>query len=221
MTAAAFATALAGPLLGDGLRCDDPTFHVTGSDAATRERTCSVSGEARLKLATCGVEVNRPIRIELKDRVSGEISDCLGTYHCGEDLLELLTPDAMRAARANDGAFGAVSDTAFWESVIAHELTHAAYDRVHCPFPSCVATSEYAAYAMQVWTLPKKDRTMFGNGIELNTKPTRDAISAMIWYLAPDRFAVIAWQHFQARPSPCGYMQSIMDGGFFFDRERI
>lgn len=74
---------------------------------------------------------------------------------------------------------------------------------------------------MQVWSLPEAERDLFGVGTELRTKPTRDAISAVMLYMSPDHFALLAWLHFQARPDPCRYMQNVMDGNTFFDREPL
>lgn len=126
----------------------------------------------------------------------------------------------MKTARDNDGAFSRISDHALWDSVIAHELTHAAYQRVNCPFPSCIATSEYAAFAMQVRSLPSEELERFGRSEPPKTKPTRDAISATMYLMAPDLFAELAWRHFDSRPDQCTYMEWIMTGNIFFDRER-
>jgi hypothetical protein len=201
------------------LDCDDPHFRVTGDDPAVLERTCRVAAQARKKLATCSVLVDRPIEFTVRDRVEGETQDCLALYRCGEDKIEILSPSAMSEMRDRDSPFAPIPDTEFWDSIIAHELTHAAYDRVPCPFSSCTATAEYASYAMQVWSMPNKEQQIFGRDSQLRIKPTRDAISAIILALAPDRFALISWRHFEARPDPCGYMQTIMEGDLYFDRE--
>lgn len=211
----------ATPLFAGVQQCDDPLFQVSGADTNAVERTCKVAARARAKLATCGVTLNRPIEFQLRDRVEGAYGDCLGLYHCGEDRIEILAPSAMSLAREDESAFAAVSDSAYWESVIVHELTHAAYDAVTCPFSTCVATTEYASYAMQVWSLPDDEKVRFGEGITLRTKPTRDAISAVMLFMSPNHFALLSWLHFQSRPEPCAYMQHIMEGQIFFDREPL
>ena len=217
----AWCVVLTSPLVAETLQCRDPIFRVTGDDPIVLERTCHVAALGRSKLAACNVLLNRPIEIRVLERIKPASGECLGIYHCGEDTIDVLSPSAMSSAREPESAFAAISDDVYWESVIVHELTHAAYDVVPCPFSDCVATSEYVSYAMQVWTLPEAERPHFGKGIELRTKPTWDAISPLILFMAPNRFAVLSWLHFQARPDPCSYMQSIMDGNMYFDREPL
>ena len=161
-----------------------------------------------------------PLEIMVVDSIDIVSGTCLGVYHCGEEQIEILSPTAMAAARAKKGAFAGVSDEALWESVLAHELTHAAYQRVDCPFQSCIATDEYAGHVMQVRSLPPDELERFGEKVELRRAPDRDAISAILYFVAPERFAKYAWLHFQSRPDPCVYMQRIMEGEVYFDRER-
>ena len=195
-------------------------FLVKATSADLAERTCQSAANARGSLSSCGVHLDEPLSISVVEKIEGIGGSCLGLYHCGEGRIEILAPLAMSAARDRDGAFSRISDQALWESVIAHELTHAAYQKVTCPFSSCVATSEYAAFAMQLRSLPPIELERFGEGNAIEVKPSRDAISATMYFMAPNRFAELTWQHFTARPDPCTYMGWIMTGDIFFDRER-
>lgn len=210
---------IALPIVAGTMDCQDTGVSVTGPDNEVIAHTCQAVTRAQDRLAQCGIALTRPIEIHVLDRVRGTIGDCLALYHCGEDRIDILHPSAMRIARETSSAFAPVSDGAYWDSVIVHEVTHAAFESVRCPFSSCVATSEYASYAMQVWLMPEAEQTLFGSNIDLQTKPTRDAISAMMYYMSPNRFALMAWLHFQAQPDPCAYMQAIMNGEVFFDLE--
>jgi hypothetical protein len=209
------------PAAAEFRRCENPLFSVETDDPALAERTCRSAETARARLLSCGIAIETPVDIDVVGEVTGAFGACLGLYHCGENRFEILDPAAMALAREADSAFAGVSDDAFWESVLVHELTHAAYDRVTCPFSSCVATSEFAAYAMQVLSLPPEDQARFGETVTLSTEPSSAAISEMIYFMAPDKFAKIAWLHFKAQPDPCGYLERIMDGEIFFDREAL
>lgn len=201
-------------------RCDDELFLVEATNSDLAHRTCRSATKAREYLSSCGVYLNEPLSISVVETIEGVTGSCLGLYHCGEGRIEVLSPQAMSAVRASDGAFSRISDHALWDSVIVHELTHAAYERVTCPFPSCIATSEYAAFAMQLRSLPLIELERFGKTDDSETKPSHDAISAMMYFMAPDRFAELTWLHFNTRPDPCTYMEWIMLGNIFFDRER-
>lgn len=214
--------ALPGPLsAAEPLLCPDPLFRVSAETNALAQRTCDAATRSHAILQSCGVVLETPVDIEVAPSIEGQIGPCLGIYHCGEDRIEMLTPDAMIRMRESDSAFANVSDDAYWESVLVHELTHAAYDSVKCPFSTCVATSEYASYAMQVYSLPEEEQLRFGETIALRGDVDRSAISVMMYFMSPDHFAKYAWLHFSARPDPCGYLKLIMDGKVFFDREPL
>ena len=215
----AIALCVAGQLEADAFTCAGSVFEVSGSDAATRARACNAAAEAHAQLASCGVVIDWPVKIFIVERIENQPPTCLGLYHCGNERIEILSPTAMSAVRSEQGVFALVSDTSFWNSILAHELTHAAFDKVDCPISSCIATAEYAAFAMQVYTLPKDQQALFGVNFSLMGDPSWEAISPIFLFLSPDHFAMNAWLHFQNRDAPCDFMQLIMDGEIFFDRE--
>ncbi|MDJ0638178.1 MAG: hypothetical protein QNJ20_05035 [Paracoccaceae bacterium] len=214
LTTASFAFA-------EPLQCADPLFRVEAETPDLIARTCESAAAGRRELLSCGITLDTPIEITVVDEIEGTLNPCLGVYHCGENQITLLSPKAMARARLPDSAFAGVSELPFWNSVMVHELTHAAYDKVKCPFSSCVASSEYAAYAMQVRSLPPEEQERFGKEVTLKSKPSSAGFSAMIYFMAPDRFAKSAWLHFQSRPDPCGYLSFIMNGDIFFDMEPL
>lgn len=219
---AILALLLAPPVGAEETRlCPDPFFRVTAADTELADRTCRSAAAARDSLESCGVALTEPLEIHVVGSINGSLGPCLGVYHCGEQEIEVLSPEALSTAREMDGAFRGISDAAYWDSILVHELTHAAYDVVTCPFSSCIATSEYASYAMQIRSLPAEEQARFGEGIELRTNSNLGAISAMMYFMAPDRFAKYAWQHFSSVAEPCAYMSLIMDGKVFFDMEPL
>ncbi|NNE81467.1 MAG: hypothetical protein HKN18_14465 [Silicimonas sp.] len=212
---------VAGQLAAEPFTCADPMFEVDGGDVATQTRVCTAASDARKSLKQCGVSLDRNIEIEIVKAFDAQYNACLGLYHCGEDRIEILAPAELSAARDRDGPFELISDDAYWDSILAHELTHAAYDTIECPFSNCIVTSEYASYAMQVFSMPEDQRDLFGQTVTLRSKPSYDAITEVMLFLAPGHFAKIAWLHFQDREQPCGYMRMVMEGQIFFDREPL
>lgn len=146
---------------------------------------------------------------------------CVGIFHCGEALISLLPPDLMAKHRAADSAFANVPDEPYFDGVVVHELTHAAYDKVECPFKDCLATTEYAAYAMQIRSLPPDARESFEATSAFDQRVSRDELSAIYYAFSADRFAQKAWLHFTQRDDGCELMKQIMDGAIFYDRERF
>lgn len=214
---AAGAMALSSAPLAAPRSCPDPIFTVRADDAALVARTCTAAEAARKSLASCGVILDRPIEIEVMDVLDEAMVDCLGLYRCGADLVMVLTPAALSETRDRDGSFAPLSDAALWDSVIVHELTHAAYDGTACPFETCAVTAEYAGYAMQIRALPPSERALIARSLPPG-EALADPISAATLFLSPDWFSQAVWRDFQTRDDPCGFMRSIMAGEVFFER---
>ena len=197
--------------------CPDPRITVPAEDSALADRICDSAAAALERLASCNVTLTRPIEIGLSETL-GE--HCVGIYHCGEDRIELLAPDRLAEVSEGDGFFQDIPVDRYWDSLVVHELAHAAYDEVPCPFGICLATSEYVARAMQIYSLSPEDRAAFEAAAESDgAKVSWDAINAVMALLAPLQFAADAWAHFNQRPDPCGHMALIMQGSIIFDRE--
>lgn len=208
--------AWAGPAAPDTLTCPDPTFTVTADDPAVATRACTAASHAQSTLGACGFTIDRPVAIAIKDKLSTE--NCLGIYHCGEDLIETLTPSAL-SRHIEDGPFAALDRDTYWQSVIVHEIAHAAYDKVKCPFSACVGTAEYFAYTTQIAFLPEAEQRIFERVTAVEGEVSRDRFSGVVAMMAPDRFAGLAWAHLNQRPDRCDYLRLIMEGRIFFDSE--
>ena len=195
--------------------CPDDRFIVDNADVYA-DRICRVAAEAVDDLAACNLPLDRPITITL----SRELEDnCVGTYHCSEDLIELSHPDVLAAIIDKSALFSALDVMTYFDSILYHELVHAAFDTVYCPFDACPATAEYLAYALQIRALSPEDRARIGLGEIPEERISREAINAIMVYWAPDRFALKAWTHLMQRPDPCAYVGLIGQGDIRFDFE--
>lgn len=212
------AVALAATPAATFTRCAGGLATVEGPDAAAEARICRVVERAVPELAACGLEVPANPRITLHDRL---VPGCLGAYHCGDGRIDLLTRARFDDAVSNAGAFAAVDPDAHYDSVVVHELTHAALGEMPCPFEACIVTQEYLAFAMQVRSLPETERRRFEAASKVDWPvSTRDFGSMLLW-MAPQLFSDAVWQHFSGRPDPCGYARALATGEILLDRERL
>ena len=211
---ALWAVAAAAP--ADPRPCPGTGITVDAARPELAARVCAVAAETAERLARCGMPLGGPVEIRVVGALPGQ---CRGLYHCGERRIELLAPDALAAARHPDSPFAAIPTPAYFESLVAHELAHAAHDGVPCPFGSCEVTGEYVAYTTQIAALPDAARAAFLAAA--GGKPARRAdLSLVLLKLAPGRFAATAARHLAARPDPCAYLAAIGRGEIVLDRER-
>ncbi len=212
--------AIVAPTLacGEPLTCHHEQFVVVGADDAFGPKLCSVAEAAVAELATCNLQIGRTIQIEV---VPGLPPVCVGEYHCGDDRILVLSPSLLANARDSDNRFSELPDEAYFQSIVLHELVHAALDGMPCPFDSCPVTQEYVAYAMQVRGLSDEDRSAFLSDRDLSMEVPPDAINLAILSMAPDVFAARAYVHFIQQPDPCGYIGRIASGEILLDYEQF
>lgn len=203
------------PVLAEPVACPGGDV-LTVSAEEDHALICDIAGRASRDLASCHLTVPEPVTIA----VIPELSDhCLGLYHCGQNLIEILAPEAY-AAMQEDGetrAFAGLSPEALFDSVIRHELAHAALDTMPCPFEACPVGQEYVGYTMQIMFLPDEDRAIF-EAMNAQDRPvTPDMFNPIMLMMAPDNFAGRAWHDLRTRPDPCGYIRQIAEGETLLD----
>lgn len=192
---------------------------VNAARAQDAQRVCAAVTLANQTFESCNIPpITRPLRIDLVETLK---ANCFGQYHCGEDWIELLSPDAMQAQRLPESVYADLPNDAFFQSVAVHELTHAAISEVPCPFEDCLVANEYLAYVMQIMSLPPKARLQFLKGADLDRKISRDELNPIIYFMAPDLFARKSWLHFTQREDPCGFVGQIVEGTVLLDYERF
>jgi hypothetical protein len=221
-TVAAIATVLASPALPQGVACPDGTAFVEGA-GQNAPVICQIVETAARQLDQCG-GLSLPDRIEIA--INPDLGlNCVGLYHCGENRIELLPPDSYidGTDMSATGTFSSIAPNAYFESVIRHELAHAALDRImDCPFEHCLVGQEYVAYTLQIAFLPAPERDAFIAALpEIDRPISRDALTPIILMMAPGHFAQQAWLHFSERPAPCGFLGQVARCEVLLDHEHF
>ena len=186
-------------------------------DPAMAHQICGAAQQASDLLGRCDIQAPASLTITA---VGETVPGCIGVYHCGEHRIEVLTPEAIEEVRRPDALFAHIPADRYFDSVVVHEIVHALYDDSPCPFATCVASSEYLAYALQIDSLRLEDRGPITAQAPLDKTISRDTISPMILFMAPDKFALLSWAHLHQRENRCAWLRGVLDGSILFDRER-
>ncbi len=217
--ALSLALAASAPLWAQDVTC--PGGGVTIQGAPERATAiCEATAIATDQLASCNLYVPDQITIEVTQSLPG---NCYGLYHCEEDLIQLLPVSAYETyLDANPASpFGHLSPQVFFDSILRHELAHAAMNRTPCPFDGCPASQEFVAYTMQIYFLPDADRTRFETRLGEAGAPdrpiTRDSLNAMILMMAPEIFIENAYRYFARLEEPCALIGEIARGDVLLD----
>lgn len=209
------------PSWADITSCGVPNVNVTfgQSDTEAKASVCDAVQKAVTLFDACGLPaLNRPIDITVVD----ELSDgCVALYHCGENLIELLSAPMMEEKRDPDSAFRHLSSTDYRQSVVVHELAHAATDGLPCPLVTCITADEYIAYALQIMSLDPEARLVFESQFTFERRVSVDELSAVMLFMAPHLFSQKVWAHLAERDDQCGYIGQLMDRSILLDRDRF
>jgi len=210
-------TLLALPAHGETRVCEAANVTVTHQQEAHAELTCSAVQKATALFNDCSIPAfSNPIRVDV---VEDLIADCLGVYHCGKDFIEVLSPTVIQDRGEPDGVFAHLSPDSYFQSLVVHELAHAATDGLPCPVESCLTGVEYIAYAMQVMSLSPEEQMVFEENLEMDRLISSDELNPIVLLMAPDLFAQNVWAHFLQRDDSCGFIGQLVNSDFFFDHE--
>lgn len=204
---------LAQTLCGNGL------VTVESARAEVAAQVCTASDRALAVFADCGIDVSREVTIRVEDEVLG---DCLGIFHCGKSLIEVLKPKALARMIDQGGLYAHIPTADFFESVVIHEMVHAIYDGAPCDAEptECFVTSEYLAYAVQLHSIPARYHDAWAETFDRDAPVSPKIIGLGTLMLDTDNFALGAWAHFRQREDTCRWIAGILDGQNVFRRPR-
>ena len=207
------------PLWAETLTCENSLVSVISEQTRDAEMVCEAVGLATVVFDQFNVPALLfPLRIQVVEEMN---DGCVALYHCGEDRIEVLEPPLMETRRDPDGAFMFLPINEYFRSVVVHELAHAASDGAPCPFGTWVVRDEYVAYAMQVMSLTSDAQLEFAAIAEMERPISRDELSSVMLFIAPNLFAQKVWTHLTQRDDPRGFIGQLSEGKVILDRERF
>ncbi|NNE79442.1 MAG: hypothetical protein HKN18_04135 [Silicimonas sp.] len=210
---------LASPAPSETRLCESSNVTVSFQLEEHAELVCDAVQKAKVLFENCSIpSLSMPIHIDV---VEDLIGDCLGVYHCGENLIEVLSPAVMQGRGEPDGVFAHLSAGSYFRSVLVHELAHAATDGMPCPIDVCYVGPEYIAYSMQVMSLSREDQVMFERSIDMDRLISVEELHPLVLFMAPDAFMQRVWAHFTQREASCAFIGQLINGEAIVDVETI
>ncbi len=212
-------TALAFPLWADTLSCAPHGISVNYHERSHAMLICEATEQAIALFDQCNVP-SLPDKLHI-DIVEDLQPGCVGQFHCGQDKIEVLPPEVMEERRDPDGPLRFLPTEEYFQSVVIHELAHAANDEMPCRFEACPVTAEYIAYAMQIMSLKRDARLALFRKSKADRPVSRYELSYMLLLMAPNLFATKVAGHLSQLDDPCAFIGQITAGDIVLDRERF
>jgi hypothetical protein len=149
--------------------------------------------EALARVAQCHLSLPEPVLITVADTLPDSIEGCVGYFECATNRIFLRTPDAIAGSRDPLSAFPILDPKVQFDSLVVHELAHAAFQQTGCTAAICPENHEYVGYAMQMWALPDQARTAIVDRFRKHEPIDARRLNMFIAAIAPDRYAAYVW----------------------------
>lgn len=212
LSAAILLIASISPLWAQDHSCDKGNAIVTGADPDLARHLCDVVDRAEEQLAQCHLVRKRPLTIKVVDRFAEDRPGCVGIFDCANDRIEILKPDSMLMTLEDNRRFSRLPIMSLFDSVVAHEMTHALVFQNYGEIGSNWAQNEYMAYAMQLAFLSLEDRALFMQGFTTDRPGSLAGVNILVMLMAPDAFAAQVWLHFSQKDNGCDFMGKLLSG---------
>lgn len=197
----------------DVRHCERQGISVTGADDLEYEAACSGAKTAISFLKSCNIDFEGPLDIRFEADMRDE---------CGADTYAMFTV-ADKSIRVNSyktchllfdqsKLAGRIPFDLFFKSVVAHETTHAAVDRIGSESAKRRIAHEYAASVVQYSMYdPAVVRKLAGDLIDTPHVALSD-FSDIVYGLSAEKFAVMAYTHFTGPDGGCKTLRDLVTG---------
>lgn len=207
--------ALSAPALGapELVFCDDGAISVHTVDPQRAPLTCEKTRQAQAYFETCGLPAIRDLRIEIIDEQSTLAPHCLGTYVCAEHTIRLLSPGAIAERSAGSATlYDHLEPIEAFDSLLVHELAHAALDQGGYSDRLNVNTHEYVAYAMQLALMPDDVRAAFLSRYPAGPDAGLAGVNPIVLLFSPGAYTSHVWAHFSDAGNGCAFVRDLLAG---------
>lgn len=197
--------------------CAQALVHVTAASAGEHELACSAAEDALRLLGRCNITVRRPLQIHIVSKVRHPLGgEIFGLFDPKTEKV-LVTQYANIPALVTGTPYAELPQSAFYKSLVVHEIVHGILHQNYQRKPSSRAAYEYPAYALQIASLPSSERDKFLlSSIDSRARGGNFLFSDSILLFDPFFFAARAYEHFSASTNACGHLQALLQGEVVF-----
>lgn len=199
------------PGLAKRLRCEGVPIEFAGNPAGEFEMVCAAARQAAHMLNQCGFETSSQIRIEIVENPGSLCgTPAYGTYDPSSSTVRIASLPACLALIPGGSAYLRLAPRLAYQSFVVHEMTHAFVSNLTRASPLSRVAHEYIAYVVQIKSMTADDRLRF-----LSKPSSKQAIdiwhlNELSYFLNPEQFAALAFQHFEQQSDGCEFLQRII-----------
>jgi hypothetical protein len=195
--------------------------HAPASIASAAEHdgrlACAAAEDALRLLGRCDIQARRPLRIHILPEVRHPFGGTVFGLFDPRTQVVLVSSSASIPALVADTPYARLPQTTFYKSLVVHEVVHAVLHQNYRQQPSTRAAYEYPAYALQIASMPAKERDeLLASLLDSRDRHGHLVFSDNILLFDPFFFAARAYEHLSASERGCPNLHALLQGNADF-----
>jgi len=196
---------------GDAI-CESANVTVTAPRLSLAHSVCDNVEETLSLLEQCDLALPDPVKITVLDDLPNVSHACFGFYECDGNRISIRSPDSIAEVSGQSALYMGLDPNTVFDSIVTHEVSHAAFAQSSRGDAECLANHEYVAYVMQMWSLPPAVRGRIVERFGQDELVDSLRLNELVAVMAPAKFAALAWQHFNEDGNGCDFVKDLTTG---------
>ena len=207
-----------GLTIGSEVQCDNQSeVVVTAERPEVSPEFCQTAEKAIKFLANYGLFPQRTIRLRVVEHsISSQGYDAFGSYDSRNDVIELMSYQAIQAMTEAPEMYGEPFDPIHYLGAIAHEVAHAVMQHNLKTELISPAPQEYLAHTAQLAVMPQERREAIVAAMNVGPWEPGDAISDIYMAMQPGKFAVKSYRHLTTMKEPESFVRLLLNANWFY-----
>lgn len=193
--------------------CEGISIHAPIADQNEVQRVCQAAQDATELLRQCGIESSKAINISIKEKlVHPSGFPAFAFFHSPSNQIEITDFDAFKKLIQPGSAYYKLPSRDLYESLIAHEVTHAITSPLIRDSDCTSVAHEYIAAVIQVSSMSDGSRQILLNAFPRSTPVVLEMFNEFSFYSSPQWFVANAYRHFNQTDKGCELLLGIING---------
>lgn len=193
--------------------CEGVPIELARGAPETLEVVCTAARQAIQILASCGIEALSTVKVETVDEPQSHCGvPVYGTFDPSTSTIRLASLSLCIAQFPAGSAHAALPPRNAYQSIVVHEMTHAFLSGRTKSRPLPRVAQEYVAYVVQISSMNENDQSRFLSAFSGQPIAELWHFNELSYFLNPEQFAVLAFEHFRHPSNGCGFLQRVVSG---------
>jgi len=197
--------------------CEGVTVGAVTAHQGEVQKVCKAAQHATELLKQCGIESSIMLNIMIQDELIHPSGlPVFAFFHSPRNQIEITDFEAFKKLVKPDSAYYKLPMRDLYESLIAHEVTHAITCQVIHDSDCPRVAHEYIAAVIQMASMNDASRQMLLDAFPRSTPVELEMFNEFSFYSAPQWFIANAYRHYNKLENGCEFLQRILNGEIQF-----